>query len=139
MIYIPKIIYFNELETNKLWDNTTIYNYIVSYISDLDKNHVINKYKYHYLDSKLTSTSKKKIQIEFDIFTSIHKKSTLLSFFTYKRINHVSINNLKILSSEPKSKDQIIYRDQADNYVDLIDMICHKDELIYKGTIYIKN
>lgn len=138
MIYIPKIIYFNELETNKLWDNTTIYNYIVSYISDLDKNHIKNKYKYHYLDSKLPSTCQK-LQIEFDIFTSIHKKSTLLSFFTYKRINHVTINNVKILSSEPNTKSSILYTDQANKYVDLIDMICHKDELIYKGTLYIKN
>lgn len=133
MICIPKIIYFNNLNTNKFWDNTIIHNYIISHISYIDEKHQINKSKYHYIESGVSV----KWQFNFDIYTKIYKKSKLLSYFTYKKISHINITDISAVNIDQQNqKEDILYTNINKEPVQLIDIILDTTQLIYNGVLY---
>lgn len=147
MICIPKIIYFNNLNTNKFWDNTILYNYITSHISYIDETHQINNSKYHYIESGVSA----KWQFNFDIYTKIYKKSKLLSFFTYKKISHINITDINIVqNAQQNQKEDILYtninneldqsidisyNDLTMNPISLLDIILNINILVYNGKL----
>lgn len=129
MICIPKHIKFNNIELNDFWNDTTIYDYIISHIKYNHKNN-----NYLYMENKTNQY----IKIEFDIYTKIYKKSSLLSFFTYKKIDRIYI---KKMYPVPKDDDKLTinYFDLQGNKINITHIILNMDGLVYSGSVIYKN
>ena len=78
------------------------------------------------------------IKIEFDIYTKIYKKSSLLSFFTYKKIDRIYI---KKMYPVPKDDDKLTinYFDLQGNKINITHIILNMDGLVYSGSVIYKN
>ena len=129
MLCIPKHIKFNDIELNDFWNDTTIYDYIISHIKYNHKNN-----NYLYMENKTNQY----IKIEFDIYTKIYKKSSLLSFFTYKKIDRIYI---KKMYPVPKDDDKLTinYFDLQGNKINITHIILNMDGLVYSGSVIYKN
>ena len=129
MISMPKHIKFNDIELNDFWNDTTIYDYIISHIKYNHKNN-----NYLYMENKTNQY----IKIEFDIYTKIYKKSSLLSFFAYKKIDRIYI---KKMYPVPKDADKLTinYFDLQGNKINITHIILNMDRLVYSGSVIYKN
>ena len=127
MISIPKHIKFNDIELNDFWNDDTIYDYIVSHIKNNHKNN-----NYLCIEDKTNQY----IKIEFDIYTKIYKKSSLLSFFTYKKIDRIYIKKMYPVSTDNELR--INYFDLQGNRINITHIILNMDGLVYSGSVIYK-